>query len=255
MKKITLLFLLSASLSVMAQSYSTGVISLSGTSGLQMTAKIDVSTQVTLTLTGPSDRWFAVGFDASSMTAGTDVVICDGSATITSFDRHLTGFASPVADGQQNWTITSNTVASGVRTIVATRALNTGDANDYTFSAAATSLNLIWARANSATFSLGYHGGSNRGVATSNLSLGTNDAVDALFRIYPNPTTDYVLVTLPNGIDTAEYKLIDITGKEMKSGVVNQNNNQISLNNMSSGNYIVKIIAGQYESNQKLVVN
>ncbi|MFM9006527.1 MAG: hypothetical protein ACKOSR_13670, partial [Flavobacteriales bacterium] len=51
-----------------AQTYTTGVVNLSSTAGLAMTAKIDVGTQVTLTLTGPSGRWFALGFNATSMT-------------------------------------------------------------------------------------------------------------------------------------------------------------------------------------------
>ena len=44
----------------LSQTYTTGVVTLSSTAGLGMTAKIDINTQVTLTLTGPSGRWFAV---------------------------------------------------------------------------------------------------------------------------------------------------------------------------------------------------
>jgi hypothetical protein len=65
----------------------------------------------------------------------------------------------------------SDQVSAGVRTIVATRALNTGDANDHIFAAATGSLSLIWARSGSATFSYSYHGASNRGVSTANFTL------------------------------------------------------------------------------------
>jgi hypothetical protein len=58
-------------------------------------------------------------------------------------------------------------VVSGVRTIVATRPLDTGDANDYTFSAEEGTLSLIWARGSSNSFSYGYHGSSNRGVVNA----------------------------------------------------------------------------------------
>jgi hypothetical protein len=57
MKKTLLLlgFLLLLVLPVThAQTYTTGVVNLSSTAGLAMTAKIDVTTQVTLTLTGPA---------------------------------------------------------------------------------------------------------------------------------------------------------------------------------------------------------
>jgi hypothetical protein len=154
-----------------SQTYTTGVVSLSNTAGLTMTAKIDVSSQVTLTLTGPAGRWFSVGFNASSMTSGTDVVSAHSAGALTAFDCNLTGYSAPVSDAQQNWTITSDAVNVGVRTIVATRALNTGDANDYIFPALPSSISLIWARSNSASFSYAYHGSMNRGITVANFTL------------------------------------------------------------------------------------
>ena len=174
MKKTTLLFaflLLFILPATYAQTYTTGVVNLSSTAGLAMTAKIDVTTQVTLTLTGPAGRWFALGFNASSMTNGTDVVGVHSATTLSAFDCKLTGFAAPVTDAQQNWTITSDVVSAGTRTIIATRALNTGDANDYVFSATPTAISLIWSRSNSATFTYSNHGGSTRGVTAASFTF------------------------------------------------------------------------------------
>lgn len=174
MKKSTLLlsfFLLFILPISFAQTYTTGVVNLSSTAGLAMTAKIDVTTQVTLTLTGPAGRWFALGFNASSMTNGTDVVGVHSATTLSAFDCKLTGFAAPVTDAQQNWTITSDVVNAGIRTIIATRALNTGDANDYVFSATPTAISLIWSRSNSATFTYSNHGGGNRGIAAASFTF------------------------------------------------------------------------------------
>lgn len=156
---------------VQAQTYTTGVVTLSTTSGLAMTAKMDVGTQVTLTLTGPATRWFALGFDATSMGTGNDVVTVHAAGTLSAFDASIGGYSAPTADPQQNWTIVSDAVASGVRTVVATRALNTGDANDHIFTASTGSLSLIWARAGSATYGFSYHGSSNRGITTANFTL------------------------------------------------------------------------------------
>lgn len=174
MKKSTLLlsfFLLFILPVSFAQTYTTGVVNLSSTAGLAMTAKIDVTTQVTLTLTGPAGRWFALGLNASSMTNGTDVVGVHSATTLNAFDCKLTGFAAPVTDAQQNWTITSDVVNAGTRTIIATRALNTGDANDYAFSATPSAISLIWARSNSATFTYSNHGGSNRGITAASFTF------------------------------------------------------------------------------------
>ena len=73
---------------------------MSNTASLAMTAKIDISTQVTLTLTGPAGRWFALGFNASSMTNGTDVVGVHSVSTLSAFDCNLTGFSAPSTDAQ-----------------------------------------------------------------------------------------------------------------------------------------------------------
>jgi hypothetical protein len=168
---LTSFFLLFIFSTTSAQTYTTGIVNLSATAGLAMTAKIDVGTQVTLTLTGPAGRWFALGFNASSMTNGTDVVGVHSATTLSAFDCKLTGFASPVTDPQQNWTITSDVVNAGTRTIIASRALNTGDANDYVFPSTPTAISLIWARSGSATFSYSNHGGSNRGVVAASFTL------------------------------------------------------------------------------------
>lgn len=158
------------------QTYTTGVVTLSNTASLAMTAKIDVGTQVTLTLTGPAGRWFALGFNASSMTSGTDVVGVHSAGTLSAFDCNLTGASAPSTDAQQNWTISSDVINAGVRTVVAIRALNTGDANDYIFPAIPSSIGLIWARSSSASFSYSYHGSTNRGITTANFTLVTPPA-------------------------------------------------------------------------------
>ena len=153
-----------------SQTYTTGVVNLSSTAGLSMSVKLDITTNVTMTLTGPSGRWFALGFDASSMTAGTDVVGVHAVGLLPNFDAYLTGSAAPATDPQQDWTITSDQVASGVRTIIATRALNTGDANDYVFTAGTGTLSLIWARGNTSSFNYAYHGSGNRGIINATFS-------------------------------------------------------------------------------------
>ena len=172
MKNKSLLFiLLLFSQWSFSQTYTTGVVNLSSTAGLSMSVKLDINTNVTMTLTGPSGRWFALGFGASAMTAGTDVVGVHASGLLPNFDAYLTGSAAPATDALQNWTITSDQVTSGIRTIIATRALNTGDANDYIFTAGPGTLSLIWARGNTASFSYAYHGSGNRGIVNATLSL------------------------------------------------------------------------------------
>ena len=193
--KSLFLFFLGFSFLSFAQSSTTGIVNLSSTPGLAMSVKLDISSNVTMTLVGPSDRWFALGFGAQNMEAETDVVAVNSAGTLSSFDAKLIGYAAPVADPLQNWTITSNQVVSGVRTIVATRPLDTGDANDYTFSAEEGTLSLIWARGSSNSFTYGYHGGSNRGVENAtftplitNATLSLQVYLDGYYENGSNPS-------------------------------------------------------------------
>lgn len=125
------------------------------------------NSDITITFTGPSDRWIALGF--GSFMDPTDVLMYSGGKTgathaVEWFDYYNSaGNAAGVnKDATQNWTITSNTVTSGQRTVIATRALSTGDANDVTLAYSAANLNVVWARGGTASYTIANHGSSNR---------------------------------------------------------------------------------------------
>jgi hypothetical protein len=256
MKKITflsLLFLVTSA--VIGQTYSTGTITLSNTSGLAMTLRLDIGSQVNMTLTGPSDRWFSVGFGATSMTAGTDVVLCHTNTTLTSFDRFLPGFAAPSIDPIQNWTVISNMVSGNVRTITASRALDTGDSNDYIFPSVPSTLNIIWARATTNNYSLTYHGSANRGVTAVNFTLGSNDFATTNVKMFPNPANATVYLELPETMQQAEIQIFDMLGKKVKHLIYNQNALVIPVNDLSKGFYQVNIVSDDKALNQTLIIN
>ncbi|MDF3027891.1 MAG: hypothetical protein K0S23_2198 [Fluviicola sp.] len=124
------------------------------------------TTDITVTVQGPSDRFLAFGF-GTGMANGNDAIIWStlgtGAAPLQLRDHRMIGQGNePTVDAQQDWTIISNNVSGGNRTIVASRALNTGDANDVVFNFAATTQNLFWSKGPGATTQLQYHGASNR---------------------------------------------------------------------------------------------
>lgn len=256
MKKNTLLltFLFINVFYGFTQGYSTGNIILSSTAGLQMTAKIEVNTSVKLTLTGPATRWFSLGFGAASMTANTDVVLCHSSSNLNSFDRYLTGFNAPVSDATQNWVISSNTVSGSTRTIIATRALNTGDVNDYVFSVAPSPISLIWARGGENNYNLNYHGGANRGVVASNFTLGQDDFSFSDFSMYPNPSSNYITIKLPSNISDSTILIYDYLGRTILTQNANEVEIKIATSNFEKGTYIVKIITDNGSTSKKLLV-
>ena len=116
MKKITLLSLLMLSSLGFAQTKSTGLKTF--VTGLTANLTLDNSTStITLTLNGPSDRWiaFKLGSFTTAMSNGIDGVYYNGTTLVDGNGGELD------TDTTQNWSVSSNTVNAGVRTIVATR--------------------------------------------------------------------------------------------------------------------------------------
>ncbi len=249
MRKITFLLLLLTSSFGFAQTYSTPIVTL--TTG--MTVKFDTNaTTVTMTLTGPSDRWFAIGLGVSSgfgMGSG-DCLVYSTSLT----DRKFVGMTAPSTDATQNWTVSSNTISGTTRTIVATRALSTGDTagSDYTFTNAAGSIPLAWALPGSATTSVSSH--SSRGFATASKSLSNDSFALAGFKMYPNPADELLAIELPADFETVNATIYDITGKEVLTKSLTALENKIDVSALLAGNYIVKVATGDKQYSTNLIV-
>lgn len=165
MKKIHFLLFAICPLMAFSQTKEIAFAELTPGSGMFLGA-VMTPTDITVTLQGPSDRFIAFGF-GTGMATGNDAIIWStlgtGVAPLQVRDHRMIGQGNePTVDGQQDWAVSSNTVSGGNRTIVATRALNTGDANDVVFNFAATTQNLFWAKGPGATNQLQYHGASNR---------------------------------------------------------------------------------------------
>ena len=233
MKKTLLILFLTSSISLFAQSFSTGTQTL--LSGLTANINIDADTDITtLTLTGPSNAWFAIGFGNLDM-QGTDVFRTNGSTIV---DAYSSGNALPAQDSSQDWTLVSNTVSGSNRTIVATRANNTGDSDDHIFSASAGSLSVIYAKGTSTSYA--YHGG-NRGFTTLSVTLGISENKLLSFEMYPNPVSDVLNIQLPTGTDKAEVGVYDYTGRLVSTKTVSSNDSTLDVQNISKGIYIIRV--------------
>jgi hypothetical protein len=250
MKKILLFTLFLLSISATAQNHTTGVINL--TTGFSV--KFDTNaTTVTMTLVGPSDKWLGLGFGMTGMSQTGDGVIVSGT-TPTLSDRNFTGSQNtPNSDSAQSWTTTSNTVAGTVRTIVATRALSTGDTAgvDYTFTNSTASINLIWALGSSLTLS--QHASRGSGISGT-FALSTDSFAMAGFKLYPNPADDIFAIELPNEFETVEVKLFDIVGKLVFTKQISQLDNKININSLLAGNYIVKVTSDEKTFSTNLII-
>ena len=233
-----------------AQTYSTGNVAFFG----GYSGKIDVESDlVTLTLIGPSTNWLGLGFNASSMDdTGMDVVIFDGT-NVT--DRTLNGIGVvPPLDATQNWTVSSNTISAGVRTVIATRLRDTGDANDYIFPFSPQSLALVYAQ-RTGSLSIGYHGSGNCSATMVNFTLGANDYVLSKFKMYPNPSVNYTIIELPSDFNEAQVLVYDFLGRIVKNETISASQNRIDTSNLQKGSYMIKVNVEDGVATKILVVN
>jgi hypothetical protein len=241
MKKNYLIIALTLILSVsFAQTKTSGLVTLGGSVKVKID-KNSTNSTITMTLVGPSDRWFAIGLDASSMTAGTDCIYY----TTTFFDGKLNGFSAPSPDSINNWTIVSNTPTSGLITIVATRAFFTGDTNDYTFEYLPNSLNVIYAYGASASTTISQHSGSTRGSTTLNFTALDATEFESLksISISPNPSTGLFTISKNNTLPISKIKVFDTNAKLIKEfdfDAVNQETT-IDISELSKGIYFLEI--------------
>jgi hypothetical protein len=246
MKKTLLIIFLTTSISLFAQSFSTGTQTL--LSGLTANINIDADTDITtLTLTGPSNAWFAIGFGNLDM-QGTDVFRTNGSTIV---DAYSSGNALPAQDASQDWDLVSNNVSGSTRTIVATRANNTGDSNDHVFSASAGSLSVIYAIGNTTTY--GYH--ASRGFTTLGVSLGISENKLLSFEMYPNPVSDVLNIQLPTGTEKAEVGVFDYTGRLVTSKIISSNDTSIDVQKLSNGIYLIRVSSDAKIGAQRFIKN
>ena len=245
MKKTLLILLLITSTSLFAQSFSTGTQTLS--SGLTTSINIDNDTgTTTLMLAGPSNKWFGIGFGNSNMN-GTDILMTNGSSTLR--DAYSTSNGTPQAEASQDWTLEVNSVVNGTRTIVASRANNTGDSNDYVFNASAGSLTVIWAIGSSTTYA--YH--SIRGATALSVSLGIYENNLLSFEMYPNPVSDLLNIQLPTGSEKAEVSVFDYTGRLVSSKTISSNDTAIDVQKISKGIYMIRVAANNKIGVQRFI--
>lgn len=113
------------------------------------------STEFQVRLEGPSDRWFSWGI-GSDMNADVWMVMETDVEDLYTADWDVHTDVQNINDV----TVTDN---GGRRVATFTRPLTTGDSNDFQMDCSMTSLDLVWARSGSASYSKVYHGNPNRG--------------------------------------------------------------------------------------------
>jgi len=264
-KKIMVLVLLLYSVCFQAQNKTSGLVQLDANMSLQLDLDT-ANSKVYLTLSGPSDRWFALGFN--SLTMGTslansidvDCVVMTSASTLS--DSYIHARSTPMVDAQNNWILTANTVSNSIRTIKAYRPFVSSDSSDFNFKKDLTTLNVIWSYSYSQdNYSLKGHGDNYGRLALSfsNLDTAQNQFTSYNLEMYPNPVNDNLTI-VPHISSAAEidiavynsnYQMVfnkifsTATAKEIK----------IPFTNLPEGIYFIKSKIESFESFKKIIVS
>lgn len=257
MKRTFTFLILMVSVFAFSQQKSTGNVAFLANLSANLTLDNSNST-ATLTINGPSDRWFAITFGAfgnpGAMDEGNDIVYFNGT-TLRDATQNGQG-VTPTNDAINNWTVTSNTILSGTRTIIATRPF-VAEATDYTFNFSSTSINLAGAHADSAINTpLQYHGSnrSNAGSKALTTILGLDDFSLSATQIYPNPTTgDFVVKTRTS---LQKINVYNQTGAFIKTFEFNDSNEgvEVNINGMQTGVYLIELVNEKEKTWKKIIV-
>ena len=260
MKKITLLaLLLVSSYNSNAQSKGTGVLTLQNNMTADLTLN-DVTSKVTLILTGPADRWFGFGIGVDpgfGMSAG-DVLVYTTSASPALTDRRFVGTGNPAIDATQSWTLTNDAVSGAIRTLTLSRDLTNTDTSgsDYQMPYATTSsFNVVGVRAGSATFSIGSHGGAaSAGYATATFTtLGTADFSLNTAAVFPNPSKGTFKVISKTAI--SEINIYAQNGVFIKKITVDAAESaEVQVSGLQTGIYLLELKSDAEKVWKKVVV-
>lgn len=102
----------------------------------------------------------------------------------------------------------------------------------------------------------GNGGTSGDQVVLANMSvgvLGISEAKRLHFEMFPNPASENLTIQLPSGSKNASVVFYDYIGRMALTQKVSQTNNQINVQKLSSGVYIIKVLADGKIGTQKFV--
>lgn len=148
--KLLLLAGISLIVKTISAQITTGTVIVgSGATQIDMTITVNTNNStVSYILTGPSTRWFGIGFATNSMSGGAYTILANVNSN-NPMEYNQVNHSPPTLQTVQNLTNITSATSGGFITYNFTRAMNTNDANDFTFLTSTTSINLIWAYGNS----------------------------------------------------------------------------------------------------------
>ena len=99
------------------------------------------------------------------------------------------------------------------------------------------------------TNSSGSNGSVSAGVQQSYTITATTGVDENNFNldvsVYPNPTTDLLVLSINELKEEYRYQVLDMAGKRLTNGQLRNNQTQLDFSSYAAGSYYVKIITNQ----------
>ncbi|MFD1064041.1 T9SS type A sorting domain-containing protein [Winogradskyella litorisediminis] len=86
-----------------------------------------------------------------------------------------------------------------------------------------------------------------------NASLGIDDVEISNFKLYPNPTTDWITISA-NALQNATATIYDLNGRLVQRNALKSNTNTVNIQNLTAGVYIMKITTSENKTVTKRFV-
>ena len=88
-------------------------------------------------------------------------------------------------------------------------------------------------------------------INVSNSALSIEDILESNLSVYPNPANDVLFI---EGVESGEFSLINIAGKEVLNGQLSNNKNMLEVNELPSGLYLLKVVSGAAVVTKRVVI-
>lgn len=86
-------------------------------------------------------------------------------------------------------------------------------------------------------------------------SISDQPSVNNFFDLYPNPASDIISIDFNNvKNDNFTFSIYNVFGSLIKTEILNENQQQISINDLSDGVYIVEVKSADVTSNKKIII-
>jgi uncharacterized surface protein with fasciclin (FAS1) repeats len=85
--------------------------------------------------------------------------------------------------------------------------------------------------------------------AVLSLPVGINENNEIVVSIFPNPTVDQLTISLTNATENATFQIVDFTGKVVEQGNMNSMIKTIDTSNLAAGNYMVRLLGNNTNTN------